>query len=115
MKPMLKRLAAALLCALLCLFAATAMGATENGFEYTAFEGEAYVDNYIGTDEEVVVPATLGGCPVVSISSSVFSQSSTLRKVTLPDTLTELDPGMFYGCTAISEVLLSPAPILLDI
>lgn len=58
--------------------------------------------------ESVSVPSTIdaGGerVPVVSIRYCTFRDATKLRKVTIPETVTELDYGVFYGCTSLTSV-----------
>lgn len=76
----------------------------EGNFRYSIYDGIAYLSGYVGTDERVVIPATLGGAPVTVISH--FGPNENVTAVILPDTVKQIAPHAFVNCTALSEVLL---------
>ncbi len=97
-------------------------------YSYTVTDGKATitaVDTAISGD--VIVPATLGGYPVVAIGEGAFQRCnsitslvlptglqrigidafyrcSAMTTVSLPTTVTEIDEAAFYGCAAIADV-----------
>ena len=56
----------------------------------------AFSDSLI---EEVVIPAG-----VVEISARAFDSCVNLKRVVLPDTLTKIGHGAFFGCSALSDI-----------
>ena len=40
----------------------------EKDYSYTIENGEAYIGKYVGEDTEVLIPETLGGCPVTGVN-----------------------------------------------
>ena len=64
----------------------------EGDFEYLILDDEAVLLKYYGKEEEVAVPATLGGAPVSVIKSAAFTRLPEnnfwdgIRVVRLPDT-----------------------------
>ncbi len=76
-------------------------------------DGYALVD-YVGEKTEVVVPSTYQGKKVVAIGTGKivnfqyvvdgFNECSTLKKVTLPNTLETINHGAFLRCTSLTEV-----------
>lgn len=73
------------------------------GLQYTVEGGAARVTGYTGSAETLVVPETLGGAPVTTIGEHAFSGNKTLRSVTFPATLTEIETFAFYQCTALES------------
>lgn len=61
------------------------------------------VIGYNGNAENVQIPANLGGCDVTSVSSTTF-YSSPIKKISIPDTVTEIGWWAFYGCKNLSHV-----------
>jgi len=77
----------------------------ENGYYYYTEDGEAYI---VGCDEtvsgDIVVPTSLGGCPVTGIEGSAFSENERLTSVTIPDCVTWVSSYAFdysYQLTGI--------------
>ena len=76
-------------------------------------DGYALVD-YVGNKTEVVVPSTYQGKNVVAIGTGKivnfqrvvdgFNECSTLKKVTLPNTLETIHHGAFLRCTSLTDV-----------
>ncbi len=52
----------------------------------------------------IVVPSTLGGCPVTSIGDYAFNCCSCLTDVTLPDNLTTIGWGAFERCDSLKRI-----------
>lgn len=57
---------------------------------------------------DIVVPATLGGCPVDAIAYWAFQGCSGLHSVTLPATISDIGDNAFQGCDALVEFRLPP-------
>ena len=90
-------------------------------WKYEASENEIVLVRYIGDDDEVIVPNTINEKTVVRLKYSAFSPENckgflytrsnetlmTLRKVTLPTTITTIESEMFYGCSCLEEVCFS--------
>lgn len=82
--------------------------ARDDNFGYDLNEDETgyVVSIYFSKNqkEEVVVPATFRELPVVALERSLFFQDETLKKVTLPDSITLMGDSCFDGCKALEEV-----------
>lgn len=78
---------------------------TEGDFEYTIQDGKAAVVNCLSTEDTVTVPDTLGGCPVDSAYMGAFSNCYA-KKIILPETVTLIREGTFYGCSFLTELTL---------
>jgi hypothetical protein len=63
------------------------------------------ITGYIGAASTVTIPSTIGGKQVLSISG--FSGNSIVKKVILPDTITEISSYAFKDCINLQEVTMS--------
>lgn len=78
----------------------------EGDWLYQESGGGIRVLGYYGAESEVVVPSSLGGKPVTSLGAAFnvrFPLNSSLsgdqiKKVSIPDTVTEIGDYAFYGC-----------------
>ena len=57
------------------------------------------------TAGEIMIPASLGGCPVTSIGNYAFQDCSGLTSVTIPSSVTSIGNGAFYGCSGLTSVI----------
>ena len=86
--------------ALLLTLTATAYAQPQvysNGyFRYVVENGGATIISYYGTEEEVVVPSTVGaGHPVSGIAQGAFLTATDTKKITLPDTVMTVEEDAF--------------------
>ena len=61
------------------------------------------ISYYGGTEEEVVIPSYIDGYKVIGVGAMAF-QDSTVKKVTLPETVETIDPLAFYNCKSLEEI-----------
>lgn len=108
---MRRRAAAVLLCAVFLVFAlplvSSAAGAPSLAYRSNS-DGTCTLTG-IGSVSacEIVVPAVSpDGDSVTAIADRAFVGNTTLRRVSLPETISELGFGCFYGCTALVEIAL---------
>ena len=76
-------------------------------FEFTlARDGTHYILSGIGTvtDEDIVIPSTYNGLPVMEIGNSAFSEYQFIRSVTFPITLELIGPGAFSNCSSLASI-----------
>ena len=116
----------------LVMFAAgvKAEAATSGEWEYEKKDDSSViVQKYLGSNSEISVPETLDGMTVVGIGDEAFSDQDTLKKINLPDTITEIgwyafseldnlkelvipkgvttiQEGLFYKSTGIEKIVL---------
>jgi hypothetical protein len=70
----------------------------ESDFETEAADGGVAITKYKGRSRTVVIPATIGGKPVVGIGEEAFNLARSLTTVTIPDSVTSIGNWAFYGC-----------------
>ena len=54
--------------------------------------------------DEIVVPSTYNGLPVIRIARRVFENKVNLKKIILPNTIKYIDNFAFAGCTALEYI-----------
>jgi hypothetical protein len=74
---------------------------TSGDYQYTVAGGNATITKYTGGNDVVVIPSTLGGCPVTTIGVSAFNGCSFLTSVTIPNSVTSIGSEAFLGCSAL--------------
>ena len=83
---------------------------TEGDFTYVAVEGETMLCRYTGTDEEVTVPDTLGGCPVTVIKQGAFKGLETLKALRFPKTIRQLELWAVTDCKNLEGIYVPCSP-----
>ncbi|MBR1814948.1 MAG: leucine-rich repeat protein [Lachnospiraceae bacterium] len=67
--------------------------------------GAAIITSYTGADAEVVIPASLGGYPVIGVAEGAFL-TSPLTSLVFPDTIKWVANGICKECENLSEITL---------
>lgn len=77
----------------------------EGDIEYAVIDGHAVILGCSSADADLVIPDKLDGCDVTSIYTTAFSNclSSSIK---LPETITEVRKGGFYGCQNLKNLTL---------
>lgn len=86
--------------------AAFAAPAPESDFEYGVDKDTATITKYKGAGGAVEIPATLGGYPVTGIGMHAFAEYTSLKSVSMPESMTWIGNGAFAGCTGLESVAL---------
>lgn len=78
----------------------------ENGYTYYYLPEEQAVSisSYSGSDQDLVIPSTLGGYPVVQIGMHAFSFKDTLRTVTIPYGVKRIQESAIKSCPNLTSV-----------
>lgn len=81
-------------------------------YKFTLENEHAVIHSYLGEEEEVHVPARILFHSVTVLESEKYGEypfydNKTIKKVVLPDTVTELSKNCFKNCTNLEEVILS--------
>lgn len=83
-------------------------GIAEGDATYRIVDGEAHVIDYSGEktreNEEIVLPETLGDCPVTELPASCFAGFSGLKRLVLPKGLKAIPDGFCFGCPRLAAV-----------
>jgi len=77
---------------------------TDGTFTYDLYVSYAEVTGYLGADEDVNIPAEVNGLPVMSIGKSAFALSSTVKRVFLPDTITNIANYAFNQAASLEDI-----------
>lgn len=93
--------------ALFLLVPSTAHGEAAD-FTYTIINGEATIIGFTGEPETLEIPPAIEGCPVTEIRDNAFFSCSSLRRITLPESLRVMGHHCFYACTSLEEIILPP-------
>ena len=78
-----------------------------DGLEYTlSTDGTYYIVTGIGTctDTNIVIPYIYNNLPVTSIGEDAFKGCTSLKSVTIGDSVTTIGDYAFYNCTSLENV-----------
>ena len=81
-------------------------GETEEGFLYYTAKGIFCILGYQGTATELTIPSTINGLSITMLPDGIFKNNSSLVKVTIPDTITEIGSNTFLSCKSLTTVIL---------
>ena len=76
------------------------------GFKYLESDGKIIISSYSGTSTDLIIPASIGGMPVVSIADNAF-QNTDLSSVSIPETVESIGWFAFESCAALKMVIVS--------
>ena len=111
----MKKTLALILAAVMALSAlvVVTVGADEQSGDwgYTVSDGKATINRYYGSETEVTIPGTIGGCPVTKLScwkdgrtSRGIFYNKSVTTVTIPDSVTLIGSYAFLDCTSLTGV-----------
>ena len=83
------------------------LGSAGSLFDYSIDDeaGTVTIEKYIGSDDEVNIPASIEGRPVTEIGWEAFAQTN-VKRVTIPETVTAIETMAFMECEALVSVSL---------
>lgn len=76
----------------------------KDGFTYYVMNDAAYIVEYNGSGKDVTIPEKLGDAEVKSLNLEIFSYNDTVKKITLPYTVAELDASMHENSVESIEI-----------
>ena len=72
--------------------------------QYIAEEETVRIVGYRGRDTALVIPAAIGGSPVVCVDRKAFLSNKSLREITLPESVAKIDDWAFAYCSKLVRV-----------
>ena len=78
----------------------------DDNWNFVISDGGATINSYKGISGDLVVPAKLGGCPVVAIGYAAFYDDWSLTSIVLPKSVTTIDQYAFNGCQYLTAITL---------
>jgi hypothetical protein len=95
------------LCALCLSSCALFNGERRFGFyKYTVENEEVTITGYTGRDTDLTIPEAIKGMPVVAIGISAFRGCTTIKTVTIPDSVVKIGVLAFDCCSSLERVTL---------
>jgi len=82
--------------------------------EYIIHDDKAVITGFEGNMQVLEIPAKIDGKDVVEIRENAFFKCSSIKKVTVPETVTFIGHHAFFGCTSLEEIILSDNIISID-
>lgn len=77
------------------------MGDTKN-FKFDTYTGT--IIKYTGSSEFANIPNQIDGVTVKRIDDKAFRSNTTIVTVFIPESITEIGPGPFIGCSRLAEI-----------
>lgn len=65
-----------------------------------------YINSYKGTEATVDIPAQINGIQVYGINSNAFYNNTSVKIITIPDSVQFIGYSAFFGCSNLKMVLL---------
>ena len=79
---------------------------TAADFEYNEGYSEIWIDKYIGSDPNVVIPSEINGKIVARINQA-FTNCTNVTSVSIPGTVQYIGTDAFSGCTNLNSVYIA--------
>ncbi len=95
---MLKKIRLALLSVFicLCLFPIQSYALENNEFNYIIYDNEVVIISYIGNKQDVIIPETIDGLKVTSISQEFMAENyAALHSLYIPKTIEKVHKGWY--------------------
>ncbi|NOU35580.1 MAG: leucine-rich repeat domain-containing protein [Kiritimatiellaceae bacterium] len=89
----------------------SAVHAENSDYYYTTNSGTITITQYIGTNEVVIVPATINGLPVTDIGNYAFQYYGVMTDLTIPDSVVNIGTEAFYGCGFLTRLVIGQSVV----
>ncbi|MDO4549799.1 MAG: SUMF1/EgtB/PvdO family nonheme iron enzyme [Planctomycetia bacterium] len=73
-------------------------------YDYATRADYVILTKYLGSDSEVKIPEMIENLPVKAINASTFRGCDTLTSVTIPDSVTYIESGVFGHCRNLEKI-----------
>ncbi|MBQ2927320.1 MAG: leucine-rich repeat protein [Oscillospiraceae bacterium] len=87
-----------------CIVPTEANAASDFKYRINTHLSSCTITGYTGTAAEVVIPAEIEGYPVKAIGSYAFENNRTLRSITIPEGVTDINWFAFRGCSSLTSI-----------
>ncbi len=84
----------------------TTTQAIPEGLMFIPVDDGLWVLTYRGTATQLVIPSEYLGKPVTGIEGYAFHENQTLESITVPDSVTVINDGVFCDCAALKSVVI---------
>ncbi len=75
-------------------------------FDFYTNGGSITINGYKGPGGAVIIPDSITGLPVTSVDGYAFYSSSSLTRVTIPNSVTSIASYAFYYCPSLTNVVI---------
>lgn len=82
-------------------------GATSGDYNYIVKDGKVTITAYLGADENVTVPQTINGKPVIAIGDSAFRNCAGIKTVSIPEGVVSIESNAFSNCVNLEKISLA--------
>ena len=104
-------LSALIMMVVLCM---TVGAATYGNLTYTVTDGIVTITGCSNSTTTVEIPSEINNCPVKYIGASAFSGCTSLKSITIPDSVTSISYNAFYNCLNLTKVIIPKTVISID-
>ena len=73
---------------------------------YTISAGQVTITGFRGAEANVIVPSSIQGFPVRVIASEAFRNNQTITTITIPESVTTIQPNAVFNCMNLHTVKL---------
>ncbi len=83
------------------------MPTTLDGFDYEIVGGSAWIVGYTGVGGDIIIPNSIEGYPVTTISYNAFENNFVITRVFIPTSVTSIGPYAFTNCSNLLSINVS--------
>lgn len=80
---------------------------SETGLVFDTDTGE--ITDYIGDGGDLIIPSAINGVKVIGIDDSAFYDCSSLKSITIPNSITSIGVCAFYDCNRLTSISVDPS------